>query len=194
MSEVPAAAAARGVRSFPEERPGRALLVLRALLYAAAFSFLWGSLAVSLRPLDARVGLTIPSWLGLLGWLPLAAGTVLALGCLGAFVGAGRGTPAPFDPPREFVAVGPYRYFRNPMYVGGFAVLAGVGLVVGSVAIVGLAGGFLLIAHLFVVLYEEPSLTRRFGEPYRRYQSSVPRWWPALGRRYPPSVAGRDAR
>jgi protein-S-isoprenylcysteine O-methyltransferase Ste14 len=169
-------------------------LILRALLYAGAFSFLWGSLAVSLRPLDARLGLTVPSWLGLLGWLPLAAGTVLALGCLGAFVAAGRGTPAPFDPPREFVAVGPYRYFRNPMYVGGFAVLAGVGLVVGSVAIVGLAGAFLLIAHLFVVLYEEPSLARRFGEPYRRYLATVPRWWPALPGRYPPSDAGHDAR
>ena len=87
-------------------------------------------------------------------------------------------TPAPFDAPREFVAAGPYRYVRNPMYIGGFGVLLGAGLALQSPAIVGLAVLFLLLVHLLVLLYEEPVLDGRFGDPYRRYKSSVHRWLP----------------
>jgi protein-S-isoprenylcysteine O-methyltransferase Ste14 len=67
------------------------------------------------------------------------------------------------------------------MYLGGFAVLVGAGLMLSSPSIVLLAFGFLLLAHAFVVLYEEPNLTASFGEGYRRYRSTVPRWW--IGRR-----------
>ncbi|HEV8267520.1 MAG TPA: PEMT/PEM2 methyltransferase family protein, partial [Thermoanaerobaculia bacterium] len=83
---------------------------------------------------------------------------------------------APFDPPREFVAVGPYRFVRNPMYVGGIALLFGAGLVLGSFSIVLLSFFAFAASHLLVILYEEPVLTRRFGESYVRYKASVSRW------------------
>lgn len=158
----------------------RILLVLRAAFYAAAFVLLWGWLAASVRPFDARLSLTLPAWIRPLGWALGLAGALLVLWCVATFVTRGRGTPAPFDPPREFVAAGPYRYVRNPMYIGGFGVLLGAGLVFQSPAITGLAFLFLLLAHLFVLLYEEPSLNRRFGDSYLHYKSSVHRWVPGF--------------
>jgi protein-S-isoprenylcysteine O-methyltransferase Ste14 len=156
----------------------RILLVLRAVIYSAAFVLLWWWVAVSVRPFDARLPFVIPAWAFPFGVALALVGGLLALWCIVTFVARGRGTPAPFDPPREFVAAGPYRYVRNPMYVGGFGVLFGAGLALPSPSIVGLAVLFLLLVHLLVVLYEEPSLTRRFGDPYRRYKSTVHRWLP----------------
>jgi len=158
----------------------RILLVLRAVLYSAAFVLLWAWLAASVRPFDARLPFTIPAWVFPLGLILAFAGSLIALWCIVTFVARARGTPAPFDPPREFVAAGPYRYVRNPMYVGAFGILVGAGLIVQSPSVIGLAILFLLFTHLLVVLYEEPSLTRRFGDPYRRYKSTVHRWLPEL--------------
>ena len=158
--------------------PFRILLVLRAVLYSAAFVLLWAWLAASVRPFDARLSFTVPAWAFPLGLVLILIGSFLPSGASVTFVARGRGTPAPFDPPREFVAAGPYRYVRNPMYVGAFGVIVGAGLILRSTSIIGLAVVFLLFTHLLVVLYEEPSLTRRFGDPYRRYKSSVRRWLP----------------
>jgi protein-S-isoprenylcysteine O-methyltransferase Ste14 len=95
-----------------------------------------------------------------------------------AFALVGKGTPAPFDPPRQFVAVGPYRWVRNPMYLGAVAVICGAGLWLRSIAALGVALLFVLLAHAFVLLYEEPSLEHRFGESYLRYKEAVGRWLP----------------
>lgn len=159
----------------------RTFVILRAVFYSAAFILLWAWLAVLVRPFDARLAFTVPTWIRPLGWALSLAGALLALWCISTFVARGRGTPAPFDPPREFVAAGPYRYVRNPMYIGGFGVIFGAGLVLPSPSILGLAVLFLLIFHLFVLLYEEPALAGRFGDPYLRYKSSVHRWLPRLG-------------
>ena len=88
----------------------------------------------------------------------------------------GRGTPAPFDPPREFVVSGPYRFVRNPMYLGAAAVILGAGFILSSPSIAGLAFAFLLIMHLFAVLLEEPTLAAKFGAGYEQYRASVSRW------------------
>jgi len=103
-------------------------------------------------------------------------GSLLALLCVVVFLTSGRGTPAPFDPPRELVAAGPYRYVRNPMYVGGIATLLGADLALSSPAILVLAFAAFAIVHLFVVFYEEPALARMFGDDYARYRASVSRW------------------
>ena len=76
------------------------------------------------------------------------------------------------------MAVGPYRYVRNPMYLGAAAILVGVGLMLRSPAAAGVAFFLLALAHAFVMLYEEPNLETRFGESYRRYKGSVNRWLP----------------
>ena len=58
----------------------------------------------------------------------VAIGTAMALWCVFAFVFIGKGTPAPFDPPRKLVVRGPYRFVRNPMYIGAGMTLAGAAL------------------------------------------------------------------
>ena len=108
------------------------------------------------------------------------AGAALALWCILAFAFIGKGTPAPFDPPRRLVVAGPYRYLRNPMYLGAATGLAGASLFYRSLPLLGYTGAFLIVTHLFVVLYEEPTLRRLFGPEYQSYSSSVRRWLPRL--------------
>jgi protein-S-isoprenylcysteine O-methyltransferase Ste14 len=151
---------------------------MRALVYSALFVWLWGWVALSLRPYDARLGGPLPAWAEPLGWAVIAAGAALAASCIGVFVARGTGTPAPFDAPRRVVAAGPYRWVRNPMYLGGFLVLAGFGLIERSAAITIFAALWLLLVHLAVVLLEEPDLRRKFGESYEDYRRTVPRWLP----------------
>jgi protein-S-isoprenylcysteine O-methyltransferase Ste14 len=108
----------------------------------------------------------------------MAAGGTLAFACVATFVNRGEGTPAPFDPPRKFVAAGPYRFVRNPMYIAAFTVLLGFGLYEQSPAILLFTLAWLLAAHLFVILYEEPHLHSTFGAPFDDYCRSVRRWLP----------------
>ena len=126
-------------------------------------------------------GIGPPTTLGLLkvaGVLVGVAGGALALWCILAFAMLGKGTPAPFDPPRRLVVAGPYRYVRNPMYIGAGLALAGAALFYRSLPLLGYVGLFLLATHAFIVFYEEPTLTRLFGQQYRAYQMRVRRWLP----------------
>lgn len=158
-------------------------IALRAILYAAGFILLWGWLARFIRKYDAPLGIRLPAWLAPAGWPLAVAGALAGLSCLGAFVLQGRGTAAPFDPPRDFVAAGPYRFVRNPMYLSGGLLLAGYGLTQRSGAILLLAAALLGIAHLFVVLVEEPDLAERFGASYGDYRATTNRWIPRRPRR-----------
>jgi protein-S-isoprenylcysteine O-methyltransferase Ste14 len=157
-------------------RSSQLFLAVRTILFASAFVLLWVWLASLVRRWDPVLGVSVVSWLRPVGATVASAGALLALSCIVAFATKGRGTPAPFDPPREFVAEGPYRFARNPMYIGGIATIAGAGLALASPSIVLLAAFAWLAAHLFVVFYEEPALTRRFGESYLCYKASVNRW------------------
>jgi protein-S-isoprenylcysteine O-methyltransferase Ste14 len=99
---------------------------------------------------------------------------------VGLFARVGRGTLAPWDPTRKLVAVGPYRYVRNPMISGVALMLLGQALFWPSVAIAIWAGLFILINHLYFIFSEEPGLESRFGENYRQYKANVPRWLPRI--------------
>jgi protein-S-isoprenylcysteine O-methyltransferase Ste14 len=116
------------------------------------------------------------------GMIMVIIGTVIALWCVFTFVFIGKGTPAPFDPPRELVVRGPYRFVRNPMYIGATVTLLGVALFYGSLSILIYAGLFFLATHLFVVFYEETTLRRTFGSDYETYCRRVNRWWPKRSR------------
>ncbi len=116
------------------------------------------------------------------GLLIGTAGAALALWCVFTFAFIGKGTPAPFDPPRRLVVRGPYRFARNPMYIGAALALAGAALFYRSMPLFGYVVLFLLVTHLFVLIYEEPTLRRSFGEEYQAYCGSVRRWWPRAGR------------
>ena len=110
--------------------------------------------------------------------LLLAIGAAIYLWCLWDFASAGRGTPAPIDPPKNLVVRGLYRYTRNPMYVGVVTAILGWALLFGSlpIAIYGLSAAAFF--HLFVVLHEEPHLRRVFGASYEEYCLQVSRWLP----------------
>ena len=95
-----------------------------------------------------------------------------------ASVEPGRGTPAPYDPPRDLVVAGLYRYVRNPQYVGVFCVVIGETLLTGAMVLLVYAIVLAFTYSLFVRYYEEPTLDRLFGEAYARYREVVPRWIP----------------
>ncbi len=122
-------------------------------------------------------------WVGVLqvtGIVLGLAGGVLALWCVSSFAFVGRGTPAPFAPPRRLVTRGPYRFVRNPMYLGVGLTLAGAAAFSKSLPLLGYTGLFFLASHLFVVWYEEPHLRRTFGHEYEAYCRQVRRWWPRV--------------
>jgi protein-S-isoprenylcysteine O-methyltransferase Ste14 len=112
----------------------------------------------------------------------LFAGAAIYLWCLWDFGTAGRGTPAPIDPPTRLVARGLYRYVRNPMYVGVLTAIAGwlVAFRSTDVLVYGLVVA--CIVGAFVLLVEEPQLRRRFGASYVDYCRQVPRWLPHVRR------------
>ena len=158
------------------------LVLLRALIYATLFV----SLVLVFLPVQvlSRAGIVGPQSLGVLqvaGAVLTIGGALLALWCVLSFVIVGRGTPAPFDPPRRLVAQGPYARVRNPMYIGAGAALLGASLFYRSLALLGYLAVLFLITHLFVVLYEEPTLRATFGADYESYCRRVRRWWPRIG-------------
>jgi protein-S-isoprenylcysteine O-methyltransferase Ste14 len=119
-----------------------------------------------------------PSGAAWLGLVPLALGLALGAWCVVLFAVRGRGTPAPWDPPPRFVAQGPYRVVRNPMYIGVALILAGEAILFRSWPLVIYLIAIGILWHLFVVAYEEPTLEQQFGDEYRTYRSRVPRWLP----------------
>lgn len=116
-----------------------------------------------------------------MGFAVLALGAVLLLWCVRDFYVAGKGTLAPWDPPKHLVVVGLYRFVRNPMYIAVLTVVLGWTLVFGSMWLVlymvALAIGF----HLRVRCYEEPRLRQQFQAEWSAYFKAVPRWLPRLG-------------
>jgi protein-S-isoprenylcysteine O-methyltransferase Ste14 len=119
-----------------------------------------------------------PGLSGLLGLLPLTLGVCVYLWCAWDFACAGRGTPAPIDPPRMLVVRGLYRVVRNPMYVGVLLILIGESMFFSSLAILRYTLVVWLMFHLFIVLYEEPTLRKKFGAAYEEYRRNVSRWIP----------------
>ena len=117
------------------------------------------------------------------GLLPIIVGVCIELWCAWDFATKGRGTPAPFDPPKELVVRGLYRRVRNPMYVGVMSILLGEALLFAASTLVWYAAAVFVGFNLFVLLYEEPTLRHKFGAAYERYCAQVPRWLPRLSRR-----------
>lgn len=113
----------------------------------------------------------------------IAAGAALYVSCVWLFAAVGRGTPGPWDAPRQVVAVGPYRWVRNPIYVSALLVVLGEAWLFLSLSLLEYAAAMAVALHLFVIGYEEPTLRRTFGEGYAEYQRTVPRWLPRPPRR-----------
>ena len=113
------------------------------------------------------------------GWILAGAGVALYFACaFWGFALRGKGTPAPIDPPKRLVAEGPYRIVRNPMYWSVAFVMLGEALAFRSLALAAIGVAFFAGTTLFVLLYEEPTLRRKFGAEYEAYCRQVPRWIP----------------
>lgn len=167
--------------SSPNYQEAETLVLVRAVTYAALFV---GFVLVFVPAQVLRwSGIARPAATGapqVAGLIIGALGASLALWCVVTFAFVGKGTPAPFDPPRRLVVRGPYHVVRNPMYLGAGLVLAAAALFYESLALLGFTALFLLVAHLFVVWYEEPTLRRAFGAEYEAYCGRVHRWWPRV--------------
>jgi protein-S-isoprenylcysteine O-methyltransferase Ste14 len=145
----------------------------------AAFVALPGVVAfavplLGLRPRDRSFELS--------GIVLAVLGGAILLACVGEFYVSGRGTLAPWSPPRHLVISGLCRYSRNPMYVGIVLLLIGWAIGFRSRALGVYSGIVLLAFHLRILLYEEPWLARTFGQAWHAYAATSPRWlrvWPA---------------
>ncbi len=136
--------------------------------------------------LPGMVAFVVPLWLiapggwssfvDAWGLVPLGLGIVLLLWCVREFYVAGRGTLAPWSPPKNLVVTGLYRFSRNPMYIAVLLVLVGWALGFRSRPLAIYAAAVAFAFHLRVVLYEEPFLARTHGDRWTKYRATVPRW------------------
>lgn len=173
------------------------LMLLRHLFAIAVLPFtvtalvpIWIARAYGISPSLAQTsgGLALQAAALLL----VVAGIVLFAGSLRRFAGAGRGTLAPWDPPRQLVVLGPYRYVRNPMISGVVFILFGEAGLLVSIPHLVWALSFVALNTIYIPLMEEPQLAARFGDSYREYCRHVPRLVPRL-RPWSPSGGAKGA-
>jgi len=155
----------------------RLFALCRTLIVAPLFISLWTYFLP--RWIVGRAAFDSPRPLG---WIVVAIGAIVGLPCVWEFAWRGLGTPAPFDPPRRLVITGPYRFVRNPMYVGMGILLLGEALVFPHIMWLMLAMIVSLwaVVSVLIIQYEEPSLRRLFGADYELYFRAVHRWIPRL--------------
>jgi len=171
--------ARRSVPRPPPWQEATTFVLARAIVYATLFiGFVLVFLPGQVLRSAGIVRPAAPGVLQVIGIVIGAIGAAIAISCVLTFALVGKGTPAPFDPPRQLVVRGPYRRVRNPMYLGAGLALGAASLVYESLALLGFTALFFLATHLFIVGYEEPTLRRTFGESYRTYCAQVRRWLP----------------
>ena len=146
-------------------------------------STLLGLIVIGLLGLrvSALFGLpALPTWpYGYFGIAPALGGVALRFWASSTIFNMGKGTPLYTRPTKALVTTGPYRFIRNPLYLGGFLIYLGILIIIPSLflAILGLFG--LPITYVGIIR-EERGLETRFGEDYRRYKQSVPGWIPRI--------------
>jgi hypothetical protein len=100
--------------------------------------------------------------------------------CTRISISYGKGTPAPWDPPKRLVIQGPYRYIRNPMITGALLMLLAESILFLSLPIATWMTVFFIGNAIYFPLIEEKGLEKRFGDEYRNYKANVPRWLPRI--------------
>lgn len=156
------------------------ILLFKNLLFTIVIP---GTVAVYLPLYLAGKEMIQPGAAFILGVVFLVLGGLMYTWCIWNFATFGRGTPAPIDAPKSLVIRGPYRYVRNPMYVGVLTVILGWTVLYKNPRLFLYMSFVALIFHLFIVLYEEPHLRSVFGNEYENYCTRVGRWLPRNIRR-----------
>lgn len=152
------------------------MTALKSLLFLiVAPGMVAGYIPLMLLRRGSQIETGVSAYLAFPLWI---MGGLILLWSFWNFLIEGRGTPAPIDPPRELVAAGFYRYVRNPMYFGVLLILIGHFLWFGFWSLLVYTAFAFVATHLFVTLYEEPTLKRKFGTAYEQYLKRVPRWIP----------------
>lgn len=90
------------------------------------------------------------------------------------------GTPAPWHSPANLAVTGIYQRTRNPMVSGVTIVLLGESMLSGAILVSGYFLFWIVSNLIFTPLLEEPEMEARFGDAYREYKKSTPRWFPRL--------------
>jgi protein-S-isoprenylcysteine O-methyltransferase Ste14 len=116
-------------------------------------------------------------WIGI---ALLGLGAVLLIEAFARFALQGLGTPAPIYPTKTLVITGSYRFVRNPIYVAVTSLILGQALILGNLPILVYGLAVWILFHLFVLVYEEPTLKETFGAQYDAYRRGVRRWIPRL--------------
>jgi protein-S-isoprenylcysteine O-methyltransferase Ste14 len=163
----------------PLEKPNAAVALIKLtvfLLLLPGTVVFWAPRYLFRSAYDADPFANTASLAG--GILLIALGVAGSLWCGLDFAFAGHGTPAPIDPPKLLVVRGLYRYARNPMYISVLLVLFGESAMFHSWTLCRYALVFWAGFHLFVLLYEEPTLRKKFGASYEDYCKGVNRWLP----------------
>jgi protein-S-isoprenylcysteine O-methyltransferase Ste14 len=124
--------------------------------------------------IDRRFSISLPIFLMPLGLFIFPFALVLLIECWRLFLIVGKGTPSPVAPSENLVTEGPYKYTRNPMVIGLFLVLISLGLILRSPSFFVFLLLLLPLGILFIKLYEEKDLERRFGEAYIAYKAKTP--------------------
>ena len=114
------------------------------------------------------------------GAVILTTGGLLFLWSVISFIIYGKGTLAPWAPPKELVVSGPYSYVRNPMILGVILIITGEALILNMISILIWAMFFFVLNTLYFELVEEPRLERKYGESYVKYCRKIKRWMPRL--------------
>lgn len=112
----------------------------------------------------------------IVGKILIFFGIMTWLHCVILFFSFGKGTPVPTNPPKMLVTKGIYKYSRNPMYLSVLIILFGYFFLLGHLLLLLYLILTTLFFHLFITLYEEPTLRKKFGEDYIEFCNKIPRW------------------
>jgi protein-S-isoprenylcysteine O-methyltransferase Ste14 len=92
-----------------------------------------------------------------------------------------KGTAVPFNPPPKLVTTGPYAHVRNPMLIGVFVLLFGLGVLLRSISLVSIFTPLFILLNVWELkAVEERELERRLGKDYVEYKKMVPMFIPWL--------------
>ena len=155
--------------------------LIKSILLLPATATIYLPAAILWVTVDTPGAVSLAELTHLRFWIGIAMavdGLVFTVWTMMLFSTAGKGTPAPWDPPERLVVVGPYRHVRNPMNAGMVLILGAEALLFGSWYLAGWMCVFFAFLAIYFPFLEEPGLERRFGDAYRQYKANVPRWIP----------------